>query len=362
MASIKRRPDGKWRARYRDPSGKEHAAHFATKARAQRWLDEATAAVVTGQYVDPRSGRVVFREYAERWRSGQVHRPSTRENVQEKLRRHVSPVLGDRPLSSIRPSEIQAWVKSLAEHLAPSTAVVVYRIVASVFRAAVRDRMIAYSPCDGIRLPKVTKSRIEPLATEVVLALADAVADRYRALVILAVGTGMRQGECFGLTVDKINFLRRVVHVDQQLVTVSGRAPFLAPPKTAASVRSIPLPTVVVDALAAHLAKYPPTDGLVFTTETGRPIRRTAFDRTWRRAAPGTHFHELRHYYASLLIRHGESVKVVQARLGHASASETLDTYSHLWPDSDDRTRTAVDSVLSADSVRTGEVIDGQSS
>ena len=67
--------------------------------------------------------------------------------------------------------------------------------------------------------------------------------------------------------------------------------------------------------------------------------------------------HVLRHYYASLLIRHGESVKTVQARLGHASATETLDTYSHLWPDSDDRTREAVDSVLgaAADSLRTGE-------
>lgn len=66
--------------------------------------------------------------------------------------------------------------------------------------------------------------------------------------------------------------------------------------------------------------------------------------------------HSLRHFYASLLIRHGESVKVVQPRLGHATATETLDTYSHLWPDSEDRTRDAVDAVLGipADSLRTG--------
>ncbi len=213
----------------------------------------------------------------------------------------------------------------------------------------------------------MTKSRVEPLDTEIVLALADAVPNRYRALVLLAAGSGMRQGECFGLTADRIDFLRRIVHVDRQLVTVSGRAPFLGPPKTPASVRTIPLPTVVVDALAAHLAAYPPLeDGFVFVTDAGRPIRRTAFGDTWRAAvkiagAPaGTGFHELRHYYASLLIRHGESVKVVQARLGHASASETLDTYSHLWPDSDDRTRAAVDAVLSADYVRTREVVDGR--
>lgn len=72
----------------------------------------------------------------------------------------------------------------------------------------------------------------------------------------------------------------------------------------------------------------------------------------WRRAAiraqlpSGTGFHALRHYYASLLIRHGESVTVVQARHGHASAAETLDTYSHLWPDAADQTRQAVDLVL----------------
>ena len=157
--------------------------------------------------------------------------------------------------------------------------------------------------------------------------------------------------------------MRRTLRVDRQLVTISGKPPFLAPPKTAASVRSIPLPAVVLDALASHLTGFPPgPDGLIFTTESGNPIRRTSFGDVWRAAvkaanAPvGTGFHELRHYYASLLIRHSESVKVVQARLGHASASETLDTYSHLWPDSDDRTRAAVDSVLLADSVRTEEV------
>jgi integrase len=369
MASIRKRPDGQWRARYRDEAGREHARHFARKTDAQRWLNEVTTAVVTGQYVDPRSGRVTLREYAERWRSSQVHRPSTQVYIDRQLRRHAYPVLGDRPMSSIRPSDIQAWAKGLTGELAPSTVGVVHGIVSGIFRAAMRDRVIVHNPCDGTKLPKVTKSRVEPLATEVVLALAAAVPDRYRALVILSAGSGMRQGECFGLTVDRIDFLRRTVLVDRQLVTISGRAPFLAPPKTAASVRSIPLPTVVVDALAAHLATYPPVeDGFVFVTDAGRPIRRTAFGDVWRLAvknagAPtGTGFHELRHYYASLLIRHGESVKVVQARLGHASAAETLDTYSHLWPDSDDRTRTAVDSVLLADSVRTGEVVDEQSS
>jgi integrase len=107
-----------------------------------------------------------------------------------------------------------------------------------------------------------------------------------------------------------------------------------------------------VNALGAHLNTWP-ADAVVLTTELRAPIRRTAFSaRVWRLAVTSAGlplsvtFHALRHFYASLLIRPGESVKTVQARLGHASAADTLDTYSHLWPDSDDRTRAAVDSVL----------------
>ena len=360
MASIARRPDGTYRPRFRDASGKEHARHFKRKVDAQRWLDEMTAAMVTGQYVDPAAGRVTFREYAERWRATQVHRPTTAAHVETMLRRHVYPSLGDKRLGSVLPSDIQSLVKQLSLDLAPATVGVVHRILAGIFKAAVRDRRIVASPCEGTKLPKVHRQRIEPMTFEAVEALTAAMPERYRALVTLAAGTGLRQGEIFGLTVDRIDFLRRQLTVDRQLVTMPDRAPYLAPPKTQASVRVVPLPQVVVDAVAAHLATWP-TDQVVFSTELGDPIRRTAFsERIWRPALKrsglsGVTMHGLRHFYASLLIRHGESVKTVQAQLGHASAAETLDTYSHLWPDSDDRTRAAVDSVLGrvADSVRT---------
>src|SRR4029079_11703988 len=89
MASIKRRPNGQWRARYRDDAGKEHARHFARKVDAQRWLDEVNASVLTGQYVDPRAGRVTFAEYARAWQASQVHRPNTAHAVDSALRVHA---------------------------------------------------------------------------------------------------------------------------------------------------------------------------------------------------------------------------------------------------------------------------------
>ncbi|WP_084021660.1 tyrosine-type recombinase/integrase [Mycobacterium avium] len=340
----------RWRARYVDEGGREHGKMFDRKIDAQRWLDGFTAAVVTGTYVDPKAGQITFRDYAEAWRKMQVQRPSSQAHIETMLRRHTYPTFGDRPLSSIMPSDVQAWIKGL--ELAPATVGVVHGIVSTIMKSAIRDRRIAANPCDGTKLPKVQRAQIVPLTTEQVSAVRDALPAELRALVTLAAGTGMRQGECFGLTVDRVRFLERSVTVDRQLVTLQGKAPTFGPPKTSASNRTIPLPQVVVDALAAHLAAFPAgPDGLVFTL-AGKPITRQTFGHKWRPAVAtaglptGTGFHALRHYYASLLIRHGESVKTVQARLGHASAVETLDTYSHLWPDSDDRTRDAIDSVL----------------
>src|SRR3954465_7397150 len=98
MASLKKRPSGQWRARYRDDSGKEHARHFERKVDAQRWLDEVTASVLTGQYVDPRAGKVTFAEYAAIWQAQQIHRANTATAIDTSLRVHVIPRFGDRPI------------------------------------------------------------------------------------------------------------------------------------------------------------------------------------------------------------------------------------------------------------------------
>ena len=159
MASIARRPDGTYRPRFRDSTGKEHARHFKRKVDAQRWLDEMAAAMVTGQYVDPAAGRLTVRDYAEQWRATQVHRPTTAAHVETMLRRHVYPALGQKRLSEVLPSDVQALVKRLSLKLAPSTVGVVHRILAGIFKAAVRDRRIVASPCEGTKLPKVHRRR-----------------------------------------------------------------------------------------------------------------------------------------------------------------------------------------------------------
>jgi len=342
-----------WRARYRAPDGASRSRTFARKVDAERFLTSVEHSKLADVYVDPGAGRITFEGYAETWRARQVHRVSTGIQVETNLRRHVYPTLGSKALGAIRPGDVQTWVHDRSQVLAPRTVMVLYRWVSAIFRSAVSDRLLGRSPCVGVRLPKLERRNVEPLAAEQVEALIAAIPDRYRALVLLGASTGLRQGEALGLTVDRVDFLRRQLTVDRQLVTIQGAEPTLGPPKTLASARVVPLPQVSVDVLAEHLHRYPVDhDGLIFTDDAGRPLRRSRFSEIWQPAAravgltEGTGFHALRHFYASLLIRHGESVKTVQGRLGHATATETLDTYGHLWPDSEDRTRDAVESVL----------------
>jgi len=355
MASIERWKGGRWRVRFRTPEGRDRSRVFPRREDALNFIVSVEHSKRAGAYIDPAAGKILFRDYAEQWRGVQAqHRPSTAAQVETSLRRHVYPFIGSRHLRTILPSDIQGWVAGRAESLAPATVERVYRLVVSVFRAAVRDRLLATHPCVDVRLPRVNEARVRPLTVEAVDKLASAIDRRYRALVILGAASGLRQGEAFGLTVDRVDFLRRTVTVDRQLVLMPGGPPRFGPPKTNSSHRTVPVPQFVTETLAAHLAEFGHgPDGLIFTMPEGGPMRRNRFsERIWqpavRAAAAQVTFHDLRHFYASALIRHGESVKTVQARLGHATAVETLNVYGHLWPDSEDRTRTAVDELLGA--------------
>ncbi len=266
----------------------------------------------------------------------------------------VVPVFGALELRQVRPSHVQAWIGAMsAGGLAASTVESYFRVLAAVMRAARRDRLIHDSPCDGIRLPRNdrVRSALVPLSTEQVQAIAATVPERYSALVVASAGLALRQGEACGLTVDRIDFLRRTVRVDRQLLSPPRGPVHFGPTKTASSNRVVALPATVGEALSAHLARHGDgRDGLIFTSSTGSPLRRStwaaAFGRACRDLGVDASPHDLRHYGASLLISAGCSVTAVQHFLGHKNASETLDTYSHLWPDDEDRIRAAIDGGL----------------
>lgn len=337
----------RYRVRYTDPTGVVRTRFFEKKSDAERFDLKARSDVARGEYVDPRTGRQTVQEYAEAWRLAQPHRPNTAMRVRSQLERHVYPALGSRPVAAIRPSEVQAFVAGLSVALAPGSVRTLFATVSAIFGAAVRDRLIAHDPTERITLPRVSRERVVPLTVEQVETLIAGLPERYRALGILAAGTGMRQGEVFGLQVRDVDFLRRVVRVERQ-VQPTGVGPL----KNRSAYRAIPVGSIVIDALAAHLARCPAKPGeFVFRMPDGEPVHRGVMGPIWRTmrvrvGLPAADMHDLRHFYASALIRAGLSVKVVSERLGHSNAAMTLNVYSHLWPDDEDRTRQAIDEVF----------------
>lgn len=368
MASIKKREDGRYRARYRDETGREHARHFVKKADAQRWLDEVAASVVTGQYVDPKAGKETVKQYAERWRKMQDHRPGTAALYERVLRLHLYPVLGDLPLRSVRHSHVRAFVSALSKTMKPNTARQVHAVTRTIFRSAVADKLIPVTPFEKIPLPKVQRTAVRPPTATEVRRLVEKTPERLKALVLLAALSGLRSGEILGLTVDRVDFLRREVKVDRQLVYVSGQPPYLGPPKTPESFRTVPVPKIVTDALAAHLAAFPAgEDGAIFQADKGGPILRTTLNGRWRQSlkraglGDGVHLHHLRHGYASWLNAGGVPFTTVMELLGHAPQGVTWSTYTHRVDGWDRQVREVLEQAWTAkaenpaDSVRTAE-------
>jgi integrase len=248
----------------------------------------------------------------------------------------------------VLPSEVQSWASDRATVLAPSTLRNLVSLPRSIYASAVLDRLVASSPVVRVQLPRHERERVVPLTVAQVLALADAMPERNRAMVLTQAGLGLRLGELLALRVQDVNFLQRGARVEWQLAP--GMRERTAP-KTPRSRRTLPLPQMVADALARHLEVFPPgADGTIFTTRFGGPYRHNYYGTRIFAAAveaaglpEGTTSHDLRHHYASVLLQAGESVVAVAERLGHEHANLALSTYGHLMPDSEERTRRAND-------------------
>jgi integrase len=368
MASIQRRDNGQWRARYRDEAGKEHARHFARKVDAQRWLDEVTAMVVTGAYVDPKAGKATFDAWFREWSSRQVWAPMT--EVQADLVRRSVP-FGSVPLALLRAGHLEEWVKAMrARGYAATTIGTRVMTVRAALKAAVRDRRLTSDPSVGLALPRRVRREqsMEVATSEQVGALLRATEPHMRAYVALCAFAGLRLGEASGLRVGDVDFLRRRIEVERQVQKRRGGPPELRPPKYESS-RAVYAADEPLEILAQHVEHHLISDdGFLFTGAARQPISPTTVDSWWQRTiraagVDGVTLHSLRHYYASGLIADGCDVVTVQRALGHKSPSVTLNTYSHLWPTAEDRTRQASGRLAAealglpvADSPRTEEV------
>jgi integrase len=354
MANVARREDGSWRARYRDEQGREHARHFRRRQDAQRWLDEVTTAVVTGQYVDPKAGRITFASFYREWASRQVWE-STTEKAMDLSARTVT--FGEVPMNRLRRSHLEQWVRIMTDAgLKPGTIRTRTNNVRAVLRGAVRDRVIALDPSQGLVLPRVGKPEhwITVASPRQVRAILDAADDRFAALFALAAFAGLRLGEAAAVQVGDLDFLHRSLRVRRQVQRAGRGAVEIRPPKYR-SERVVYLPDELLAQLALHLQRHAgdDPDTWLFAGTSVDPPHQNTVGHQWRSACSragvtGVTLHDLRHFYASALIAAGCDVVTVQRALGHARATTTLNTYAHLWSTAEDRTRQAAAGLMTA--------------
>lgn len=326
------------------------------------------AAQENGSYVDPARGKVTFSSYYKVWSPQQVWVSGTHHVMDQAVR---SVTFGDVPLGELRPSHVESWVKAMQEAgLQPSTIRTRFSNVRSVIRAAVRDRFMARDVTDRVRIPRQRKAEAAmriPSSSEVgsVIRAADG---WVAALIAVCAFAGLRRGEACALQVGDVDFLRKELHVERQVQWTDDGRMELRGPKYG-SERTVYISDGLTKLLAEHVRVHRSDDDAptrwMFPgyLDQSVPAHSARVNRAWRSAratAKITHrLHDLRHYYASGLIAAGCDVVTVQRALGHASAAETLSTYSHLWPDASDRTRTAAGALLdealnpSADALRT---------
>ena len=344
MASIEKRiRSGRttYRVRYRDPVGRQRSKVFDRKVDADGWLHANETAKQDRRWVDPAAGRERFGQWAERWYATTAAlRPTTRRDYRVLLDNQVLPAFAGARLADLDALAVREWLAVLVGGgLSAKRARKAHQVLSQVLDAAVDGGKLARNVAAGVKLPKVQRREMHFLNAVQVEQLADSIDPRFATLVRVAAYTGLRPCELVALRVSRLDLLRGTVRVAEAAPEVAGRLEW-GGVKTH-EARTVRLPRFLCDELGAYLADRPhgPED-LVFTAPLGGPLRESKFVPGYFKPAvaavglpPTLRFYDLRHTAASLLIREGASVKAVQRQLGHATASITLDTYGHLFPD-----------------------------
>jgi integrase len=349
----------RWRARWRDPAGRQRSKSFARKLDAERFLLSVEDAKLRGAYVDPAAGRANFGEWAERWyKTTAGLKPSTRHTYRQLLDYQILPTFQKATLAGIDPLLVREWLAALVESdLSPSRIRNAHQVLSQVLAAAVEANRLARNPAKGVRLPRIARREMHFLSAVQVEQLAAAIAPPFALLVRFDAYTGLRAGELAALRVARLDLLRGRCEVVESATEVAGELVW-GSTKTYER-RTVRLPRFLREQLAAYLAERPHgPDDLVFTMARGGPLREPKFaERYFKPAAlaaglpPALRVHDLRHTCASLLIREGASIKAVQHHLGHKSAAITLDRYGHLFPEELDHLADRLDQVHARASV-----------
>lgn len=355
--SIRKRADGRWEARFTtglDPvSGKQvqKSVYGRTQKEVREKLTQITTELDNGTYMEP--SKDTLSEWLDTWLETYVKysvKPYTMDAYQRSCNNYIKPALGSVKLAALNAPQIQRFYNGLLteKKLSPKTVRNIHGVFHKALGQAVKLGMIRSNPTVLCNLPKVRRKEIHPMEQGEIAAFLKAIeGSKYELLYRVTLFTGMRQGEVLGLTWDCVDFAHDAIYVNKQLQKTKkvGGTYTLVPTKNSRSRIITAAPSVMtllkkqksqqaqMRLLAGQDWKNP--WDLVFTNDFGGNLSHFTVYKTFKEIVRSIgleqeRFHDLRHSYAVVSIESGDDIKTVQANLGHATASFTLDVYGHV--------------------------------
>ncbi|GAA3488956.1 tyrosine-type recombinase/integrase [Streptomyces cremeus] len=340
FGAVRQLASGRWQVRYRDPITNQLRPAdktYATKTDAEVTLSQIEADISRGRWTDPDAGKVLFGDYVVTWFKERKLADLTRERHGSVIRRHIVPTFGPLPLVSITTARVRAWRAALlAGGVGEPTVVKAYQILRAVLNTAVDDELIRRNPCRVKGADRYDVPERPVLTVAEVYAIADAIAPRFRLLVLLAAFAGLRFGELAALRRRDIDPASGVLVVRRSQAELQTGRLYDKAPKSAAGVRTVSFPAELWPDALGHLETFagPGRDGHVFLGPKGGQLRRSNFRDDWiaaRKAAGITgnvHFHDLRHT-GNTLAAPGASPRELMARMGHSTPRAAM-IYQHM--------------------------------
>jgi integrase len=368
--SVFQRKDGYWVAQYAvttHGTTKYRQSYGKTQKEAIQKRDEARTRENSGLVFE--AGRTSVGEYLDRWLEESVKgsvKQSTFDSYSMEIRRHVIPAFRRTKLKNLTTDQVRNFRRcKLDEGLSTRTVQYLLFLLRKALQEAVEDGLIPRNVAHGVKVSQVGKEEVRPLSPEQTNTFLEATSgDRFEALYVLAIHTGLRQGELLGLCWEDVDLDTRTLSVKRTLSGAEGSRPVFGTPKTAKSRRTVGLTGTAVETIERHrvaqeeersrLGPLWHNTGLVFRSTTSTPVNRhnlmnRSFKPLLEKAGlpQSTRFHDLRHTAASLLFSQGTHPKLVQEALGHSTIAVTLDVYSHMIPGMGDQVVRAMEDALS---------------
>ena len=333
-----------WIAQITLPDGSRKRKRSKRQQVVKDWLLDVRKSIQTGVFI--KADQITVNQHLDRYYSDvMLHtlRPKTLAAYESLIRVHIKPALGSIKLSQLRPDHIQSFYSSkLNSGLSNRTVHFIHSILHKALKQAVKWGLMVRNPVDLVEPPAVKRKPPVTWTVEQAREFLNLVKDhRFYPIYVLAMATGMREGELLGLYFEDVNFETGTIHVQRAVQNVPGRGTFLSEPKTKKAKRAIPLPEYALRILKEHCDRQNRNQGFIFTTRNGTPFSPRNLVRHFKEVVrssdlPEIRFHDLRHYHATYLLSQNIHPSIVQQRLGHSSVLLTLDTYSHVLPSMQD--------------------------